>query len=100
MDIYNALPRELQLEVSLYSVDHRPKYKQVMKELMVYIHALKEEHSYCYNCYRDDVDDFDFNSKYTYVFHKKYTFCSSYCKWDTLYEFKKMYRQKNKKIDR
>jgi hypothetical protein len=97
MEIYNLLPRELQLEVSLYSVDHRPKYNQVMNELVVYSHKQKEEHSYCYNCYREDVDNFDFSSKYTYVFHVKYTFCSSYCKWDTLYEMKKRSRQKNKK---
>ena len=79
MSIMNIqlLPKEIQDLIGEYNVDHRPKMKMVLNELLK--KQNKKTHVYvclCRNC------GLDANEKYTkYIFWEKHTFCSEQCQY-------------------
>jgi hypothetical protein len=119
--IFALLPKDLQIEVHEYNVEHRPMMKQVSEELFMrhhrYYHRyvlndvldeLEYEYSdfytalpfaydiydtYCdgYDCEKKYNDDFEFK-QYECLGHT-FNFCCGYCEWEVTYDIRKSYRR-------
>jgi hypothetical protein len=75
------LPRVLQDLIGEFNVEHRPKMKLVLEELM--------EYYTCMNCSSDFYD-----KRYTKtILSNKFVFCSEWCMDDMEHHIRKSYRQ-------
>ena len=112
-ELINKLPQELQNMVSEYNVDHRPRMKSVMSELLwnEVLHELYCEKHYmvsglpfmndeitCDNCGVgiSECEDFEYPS--CSILFNEHSFCSGYCKWDMEYDIRKSYRLQQRAI--
>ena len=75
------LPKELKDLINEFNVEHRPKMKVVLNELLVKHNELTQ--NVCSNC------GCHANKKYlTYIFWRKYKFCSEWCRYDIEYFYR------------
>lgn len=80
----NLLPKVLQDLIGEFNVEHRPKMRVVLYQLLEY-HL---RNKYCMNC------DYNYAQiQYTTnIFNETYIFCSGWCQWDLEYELRKYSR--------
>ena len=82
------LPKELQVLISEFNVEHRPAMRVVMNELVINCKKRNDENKHCMNC-GDNAEE----EKYaTYIFWHKYTFCGEWCRYNAEDDIRKSYR--------
>lgn len=85
------LPREIQILINEYNVDHRPKMKMVLEELLErfveYIEYNDNDENICFNCGAEALPEYTVT-----IFCKELKFCGSWwCRDDTEYYARKNY---------
>lgn len=78
MDL-SLLPTEIQILISEFNIEHRPKMKIVMDELT----KKTKKHKYINNICRNCGDKLYNNREETYILWKKYIFCCTHCRFHT-----------------
>lgn len=73
----SQLPKEIQILISEFNPEHRPKMRKVFKELREYISLVSMKYSQCGNCF-----DTGEQPIITYIYWQKYVFCSEWCHYD------------------
>lgn len=86
------LPKELQTVISQFNVEHRPIMRTVLSELLVKCKQRVKNSKWCVNCC-----DYANEQYSTYIFWRKYRFCSEWCRYDTESGMRKHYRNVVKK---
>jgi len=85
------LPKEIQILISEFNPEHRPKMKNVLEELLKETKIRNYIDTICGNCgdelYSDEREE-------TYILWKKYTFCCKYCRYETEEDIRKSFRRK------
>ena len=80
------LPKEIQNLISEYNIDHRPRMRRVMNELLDTHNDRDKNNKHCVNC------GCSVNEQYsTFIFWNKYTFCGQYCSYDWESDTRKSY---------
>jgi hypothetical protein len=74
------LPKELQVLISEFNVQHRPVMRLVMNELLVKYKERTNNDKYCLGC--GDLSDKQY---FTYIYWRKYSFCGALCRYDIEY---------------
>lgn len=78
------LPKELQVLISEFNVEHKPIMRLVMNELLVKYKERIDNDTYCVNC--GNLADEQYS---TYIFWHKYEFCGERCIYDTERDMRK-----------
>ena len=81
------LPKELQDLISEFNVEHRPKMRVILNELLLTHNERMDISNYCENCGCDSDEIYS-----TYIFWHKYTFCGDWCRYDTESSIRKNYK--------
>lgn len=68
---------------------HKPKMQGVMNELFVKHAELTNRNNHCANC----GDYYEEDTYSTYIFWRKYKFCSDWCQYDLESDIRKRYRR-------
>ena len=89
MDL-SLLPKEIQILISEFNIEHRPNMKIVMNELCKKTKKQKYINNICRNC----GDELYSERKETYIFWKKYIFCSTYCNFETEDAIRRSFRRR------
>ena len=84
------LPKELQDLIGEFNVEHRPKMRIIMNELLEKHEERILTDSLCTNC-EDNADE----NYSIYIFWNKYTFCGGRCQHEGERYMRKSYRIKN-----
>ena len=74
------LPKELQVLISEFNVEHRPIMRVLMRELLVKYKQCTDNDKYCLGC--GCLSDERYS---TYILWCKYIFCGALCRYDTEY---------------
>ena len=74
------LPKELQVLISEFNVEHRPIMRVLMRELLVKYKQCTDNDKYCLGC--GCLSDEQYS---TYILWCKYSFCGALCRYDTEY---------------
>ncbi len=83
------LPKELQVLISEFNIEHRPIMLLVMNELIIKCKERDDNDKYCSNC-----GSYYTEQQYSsYIFWHKYEFCGEWCKYDTEYNIRKSYKR-------
>lgn len=85
------LPKELQVLISEFNVEHRPRMKVVLNELQVKYNERINTYEHCENCGSYSNETYS-----TYILFHKYTFCGEWCKYERERELRKSYRKKSR----
>lgn len=83
------LPNDIQNLIGEFNVEHRPKMRVVMDELVIKYEERIENDKYCVNCGNDAEEQYS-----NYIFWHKYTFCGGWCSDDTEYHIRKTLRRR------
>lgn len=76
------LPKDIQTLIYEFNVDHRPKMKIVLEDLLKRFHHIV----YCKYCHRKTINE----NLLKYIFWKKNWFCSRWCEFhEDLYIYNK-----------
>jgi hypothetical protein len=85
------LPKEIRILIDEYNVQHRHMMKLVMDELIKECSLRNYIHNICQNCldnlYNGELIE-------TYIFWKKYTFCSEICRFETEDNIRRSWRRR------
>ena len=82
------LPNDIQKMICEFNVEHRPKMRVVMNELLIKCEERIENNNYCVNCGNDAEEQYS-----NYIFWHKYTFCGEWCSYDTEHHIRKTLRR-------
>lgn len=83
----NSLPKDIQILISEYNVEHRPTMRPVLVELKQRCKEKSEEYNHCCGC-------FDSPQFTKYILFKKYVFCSEWCYHDIDTAIRQSYRKR------
>jgi len=82
------LPNYIQNLIDEFNVEHRPKMRVVMNELLIKYEERIENDKYCVNCNGYAEEQYS-----NYIFWHKYTFCGEWCSYDKEYHIRKTLRR-------
>jgi hypothetical protein len=85
------LPKEIQILIDEYNVQHRSIMKLVMNELLEECSIRNDSHNICENC-QDNL--YNNNIIEVYIMWKKFSFCSLRCEFETDDYIRKSYRRR------
>ena len=83
------LPKDIQNLICEFNVEHRPKMKLLLNELVIKYEERFANDKYCINCNNDAKEKYS-----TYIFWRKYNFCGEWCSDDTEYHIRKTLRRR------
>ena len=87
----SLLPNEIKILIYEYNVDHRPKLKLVLNELVTECNIRSYIDNICLNC-GDELSDGQLIR--TYILWKKYTFCCLRCNFETDDAIRRSFRRR------
>ena len=82
------LPNDIQKLIGEFNVEHRPKMRVVMNELVIKYEDRIENDKYCVNCNGYVEEQYS-----TYIYWHKYNFCGEWCSYDREYHIRKTLRR-------
>jgi hypothetical protein len=82
------LPRELQVLIGEFNVEHKPLMRVVMNDLLVKYKERTDNNQFCIGC-----GSYSHERYSTYIFWCKYSFCGEWCRYDTEYDMRKSHRK-------
>jgi len=84
----HLLPKDLQILISEFNVEHRPIMRVVMNELNRYWMLRIEKEKECDVCGKNSKEEYSKN-----ILWRRYHFCGDYCMYEREYYLRKSYRE-------